>query len=211
MRARIVQLLGGEHGASGGEHLPLFLLDMVRDALLEDLELRAPLLVVFRQLVQLPDDQVGNMVFLVALEHDVVGFRMRFECGVQDPFFDRFVDVQPDLSVFSRWLLRLRPAFGRRLALLEQLLEAAMVGLEQGDRVVLVFAQGSPRATAAAAPSAAPRSSAVAVASRDGLGTGFRARVRTPVRTDVFRVVDAFSLLVVLPTSFLQVSVGTNP
>jgi hypothetical protein len=40
------------------------------------------------------NDQIGNVMLLVAFEDDVVGYCVRLERRVEDMFFDRFVDAQ---------------------------------------------------------------------------------------------------------------------
>jgi len=88
------QLLTAEDAAGLDEHLAFFFLDMVFKALLQHLELRAPLLVAGRQLKQLPRQDVGDVVLLISLEDDVPRFRVLLQGWIQNLLFDELVQVQ---------------------------------------------------------------------------------------------------------------------
>ena len=62
----------------------------MRHVLLEDLELRAPLLVISRHVVQLLDDGVGKVMFLGAFEDEIVRLGMVIATMAISAFFALF-------------------------------------------------------------------------------------------------------------------------
>jgi hypothetical protein len=65
---------------------------VVLEVLLHDLELRAPLLVVVGDSVDLGHDHVHDVVLLIPLQGNLLGLGMVLQCGVEDLFLDRLVD-----------------------------------------------------------------------------------------------------------------------
>src|SRR5688572_28955541 len=78
-RAERAQLVAREDAPSEPEHVSLFLLNVVLDVFFEHLELRTPRLVVCRNIVELLDDEIRDMMLLEPLEHDLARLRVRLQ------------------------------------------------------------------------------------------------------------------------------------
>src|SRR5215208_3758888 len=92
----LVKPVAAQDGARGAEHVSLFFFDVVLEALLQDLERRAPSLVARVHLLQLGHQHISHMVFLVSLEDDGAGFMMALQCRIENFLFFPF--MRRDLS-----------------------------------------------------------------------------------------------------------------
>ena len=133
--AERVQLVLAEHRARGAEHLAFFLVDVVLDGLLQHLELGAPLLLVGGHVAEFLHDDVGHVVLLEALQHDVPGLGVRPKRRVEDLLLDHLVRRQFRRNRVEQRPPSLHPARRRLLAALEQVLHAPVIGLQEDYRV----------------------------------------------------------------------------
>ena len=72
------------------------------EALLEDLELRAPALVTRRQVMQFARQHIGDVMFLVALEDDVARLGVVISVPGQRLLLDQLVEFNSVVSVSRR-------------------------------------------------------------------------------------------------------------
>ena len=108
------------------------------EAFLEDLELGAPAFVARRQVMQLAGQNIGDVMFLVALEDDVACLGVGFQCRVQDLLLYQLVEVQFGRERFENVSSRAASSLRGFFPLLQQLFEAAMIRFEQPDGILLV-------------------------------------------------------------------------